>query len=117
MAVLFARGVGLGGAMIAITGAAFVGLERREIAAAAGISRVAQQVGASMGVAVLVMILQRASVGAHTPGALASGFGDAFRWSAAFTAAAVPLCLLLPGRPSPQPQVHAPTPAEEPAEA
>ncbi|NKZ06682.1 multidrug efflux MFS transporter [Actinomadura latina] len=117
MAVLFARGVGLGGAMIAIMGAAFVGLERQEIPAAAGISRVAQQVGASMGVAVLVMILQRASAGAHTPAALASGFGDAFWWSAAFTAAAVPLCLLLPGRPTPQPQVHNPAPAEEPTKA
>ncbi|MFB4304724.1 MDR family MFS transporter [Actinomadura sp. GTD37] len=116
MAVLFVRGLGLGGAMIAITGAAFVGLERQEIAAASGISRVAQQVGASMGVAVLVMILERASADAHTPAALASGFGDAFWWSAAFTAAAVPLCLLLPGRPSPEPQVHAPAPAEEPTE-
>lgn len=116
MAVLFVRGVGLGGAMIAIMGAAFVGLERQEIPAAAGISRVAQQVGASMGVAVLVMILQRASAGAHTLAALASGFGDAFWWSAAFTAAAVPLCLLLPGLPSPQPQVHNPTPAEESTE-
>lgn len=116
MAVLFVRGVGLGGAMIAIMGAAFVGLERQEIPAAAGISRVAQQVGASMGVAVLIMILQRASADAHTPAALASGFGDAFWWSAAFTVAAVPLCLLLPGRPGPQPQIHNPTPAEEPTE-
>ncbi|MFB4302481.1 MDR family MFS transporter [Actinomadura sp. NTSP31] len=111
MTVLFVRGVGLGGAMIAIMGAAFVGLERQEIPAAAGISRVAQQVGASMGVAVLVMILQRASADARTPAALASGFGDAFWWSAAFTAAAVPLCLLLPG--SPDPQAHNPAPAEE----
>ena len=58
-----------------------------------------------------VMILQRASAGAHTPAALASGFGEAFWWSAAFTAAAVPLCLLLPGRPSPEPQAQGATPA------
>ena len=111
MAVLFVRGVGLGGAMIAIMGAAFVGLEREEIPAASSISRVAQQVGGSVGVAVLVMILQRASAGAHSPAALASGFGEAFWWSAAFTAAAVPLCLLLPGRPSPEPQAQGATPA------
>lgn len=117
MAVLFARGLGLGGAMIAIMGAAFVGLERQEIAAASGISRVAQQVGASLGVAVLVMILQRASADAHTPAALASGFGEAFWWAAAFTAAAIPLCLLLPGRPDSQPQTATPTPAKEPTKA
>ncbi|WP_192808800.1 MDR family MFS transporter [Actinomadura montaniterrae] len=103
MAVLFVRGLGLGAAMIAIMGAAFVGMRRDEIPAASSISRVTQQVGGSVGVAVLVMILQRASAGARTPAALATGFADAFWWSAAFTAAAVPLCLLLPGRPSPQP--------------
>lgn len=117
MAVLFVRGLGLGGAMIAIMGAAFVGLEREEIPAASSISRVAQQVGGSVGIAVLVVILQRATAGAHTPAALASGFGEAFWWSTAFTAAAVPLCLLLPGRPSPEPEVQHDVPAEVPAEA
>ncbi|MCP2342153.1 MDR family MFS transporter [Actinomadura rupiterrae] len=109
MAVLFVRGLGLGAAMIAIMGAAFVGLGREQIPAASSISRVTQQVGGSVGVAVLVMILQRASSGAHSPAALASGFADAFWWSAAFTAAAIPLCLLLPGRPNPQPT----TPTDE----
>ncbi|WP_424637628.1 MDR family MFS transporter [Embleya sp. AB8] len=104
MAVLFVRGIGLGAAMIAIMGAAFVGLESAEIPQASGISRVAQQVGGSAGTALLAMILQRTSTGAHTPAALASGFGNAFWWATAFTAAAVPLCLLLPGRPGPQPQ-------------
>lgn len=117
MAVLFVRGLGLGGAMIAITGAAFVGLEREEIPAASSISRVAQQVGGSVGIAVLVVILQRATAGVHTPAALASGFGEAFWWSTAFTAAAVPLCLLLPGRPSPKPEVQDTALAVEPTEA
>ncbi|XVQ06620.1 MDR family MFS transporter [Spirillospora sp. CA-255316] len=104
MAVLFVRGIGLGAAMITIMGAAFVGLKPEEIPQGAGISRVAQQVGGSAGTALLFMILQGTSAGARTPAALASGFGDAFWWSAAFAAAALPLCLLLPGRPSPQPQ-------------
>jgi EmrB/QacA subfamily drug resistance transporter len=117
MAVLFLRGVGLGAAMITIMGAAFVGLEREEIPAGSGISRVAQQVGGSAGTAVLAMILQRTSTGAHTPAALASGFGDAFWWAAAFTAAAIPLCLLLPGRTSPEPQPQDATPAEESVDA
>ncbi|MEV2211602.1 hypothetical protein AB0H86_09085 [Streptomyces sp. NPDC050997] len=38
---------------------------------------------------------QRAAGDARTPGALADGFDDVFWWSAAFTAVAVPLCLLL----------------------
>jgi len=113
MAVLLVRGVGLGAAMIALQGAAFVGLGREDIPQGSSISRVAQQVGGSAGTAVLVMILQRTTAGAHTPAALASGFADAFWWAAACTAAAVPLCLLLPGRPSPKPQVQGSTPDQE----
>jgi EmrB/QacA subfamily drug resistance transporter len=116
MAVLFARGIGLGAAMITLMGAAFVGLGRDEIPASSSISRVAQQVGGSVGTAVLIMILQRTSTGAHTSAALASGFADAFWWAAAFTAAAIPLCLLLPGRPSPEPRARDAVPAEEPVE-
>jgi len=56
------------------------------------------------------MILQHATAGTHTRGALASGFGDAFWWAAGFTAAAVPLCLLLPGRADPERQDRDSTP-------
>lgn len=101
MAVLFVRGVGLGAAMIAIMGAAFVGLAPGEIPQGASISRVAQQVGGSAGTALLLVVLQHTSAGARTPAALASGFGTAFWWSAGFAAAALPLSLLLPGRPGP----------------
>jgi EmrB/QacA subfamily drug resistance transporter len=116
MAVLFVRGLGLGAAMIALMGGAFVGLTRDQIPAASSISRVAQQVGGSIGTAVLVVILQRAVAGTHTPTALASGFGDAFWWAAAFTAAAVPLCLLLPGKTTAEPQTQDPTSVEQLAE-
>ncbi|WUM96044.1 multidrug efflux MFS transporter [Streptomyces sp. NBC_00322] len=99
MAALLVRGIGLGAAMIALSGAAYVGLEHKEIPDASIITRVAQQIGGSVGIAVLAVILQHTAGDAHTPGALADGFGDAFWWSVAFTAVAVPLCLLLPGRP------------------
>ncbi|MFJ9690676.1 DHA2 family efflux MFS transporter permease subunit [Kitasatospora sp. NPDC101183] len=95
MAVLFVRGLGLGAAMIALMGGAFVGLRKDEIPAASGISRVTQQIGGSLGTAVLVVILQRTTADG---GPLAPGFATAFWWAAAFTAAAVPLSLLLPGR-------------------
>ena len=117
MAVLFVRGIGLGAAMITIMGAAFVGLKREEIPQGSGIGRMAQQIGGSAGTALLLVILQRSSTGTRTPAALASGFADAFWWATAFTAAAVPLCLLLPGRPGPEPQAQETPLAEEPIEA
>ncbi|MFF7242380.1 MDR family MFS transporter [Embleya sp. NPDC008237] len=116
MAVLFVRGIGLGAAMITIMGAAFVGLKPEEIPQGSGISRVAQQIGGSAGTALLAVILQRTSTGARTPSALASGFGNAFWWATAFTAAAIPLCLLLPGRPGGQPPNRDTAPTKEPTE-
>ncbi|MBQ0826652.1 DHA2 family efflux MFS transporter permease subunit [Streptomyces tagetis] len=101
MAALFVRGVALGAAMIAPMGAAFVGLAHEEIPDAGMITRVAQQIGGAVGVAVLLVVLQRNIGAAHTPSALATGFGHAFWWAAALTACAVPLCLLLPGLPEP----------------
>lgn len=101
MAALFARGIALGAAMIAPMGAYYVGLEHEEIPDASIITRVAQQMGGSVGIAVLAAILQRSTGDAHTPGALADGFGTAFWWSVAFTLVAVPLCLFLPGLPKP----------------
>lgn len=101
MAALFIRGIALGAAMIAPMGAAFVGLEHEEIPDASMITRVAQQIGGAVGVAVLLVIFQQNLGDARTPGALANGFDHAFWWSVALTAAAVPLCLLLPRLPAP----------------
>ncbi|MFD8691380.1 MDR family MFS transporter [Streptomyces sp. NPDC059651] len=101
MAALLVRGIGLGAATIPLTGAAYVGLEREEVPDASIITRIAQQIGGSVGIAVLAVILQHAADGATTPSALADGFGNAFWWAVAFTTAAVPLCLLLPGHPKP----------------
>ena len=60
--------------------------------------------GGSLGIAVLTVILQRALTGAHTSAALAHGFRQSFWWAVIFTAIAVPVSLLLPGRPKPQPE-------------
>ncbi|MFE3502663.1 MDR family MFS transporter [Kitasatospora sp. NPDC059160] len=98
-AALFVRGLALGAAMIAPAGAAFAGLERAEIPDASIITRVAQQIGGSVGIALLTVVLQHGTGGIRTSTALAQGFDQAFWWSVALTAAAVPLCLLLPGRP------------------
>jgi EmrB/QacA subfamily drug resistance transporter len=103
MAALFVRGIALGAAMIAPMGAAYVGLRHQEIPDAGVITRIAQQVGGSVGIAVLAVVLQHASLGARGPSALADAFDRAFWWSVVLTALAVPLCLLLPGRPDPRP--------------
>ncbi|WP_030275617.1 MDR family MFS transporter [Streptomyces sp. NRRL B-24484] len=104
MAALLVRGIGLGAVMIPLSGAAYTGLAHHQIPDASIITRVAQQVGGSVGTALLAVVLQHTTGGARTPEALAGGFGDAFGWSVALTALAVPLCLLLPGRPAPSPR-------------
>lgn len=98
MGALFVRGIGMGAATIPLAGAAFVGLAGPEIPSASIISRIVQQVGGSMGIAVLAVVLQTAGANSGDP---AYAFRMAFWWSIGFTAIAVPLCLLLPGRPAP----------------
>ena len=101
MAVLLVRGIGLGAAMIPLSGAGFSGMSRDEIPHASVLIRVAQQLGGSLGTAVLTVVLQRALTGAHTGAALARGFQQSFWWAVILTAVAVPVTLLLPGRPKP----------------
>ncbi|WP_408908001.1 MFS transporter [Streptomyces albidoflavus] len=94
LAALLLRGLGLGAAMVPLTSAAYAGLAREEIPDAGVLTRVAQQLGGSVGTAALAVVLQHATRTAGTP---AAGYGAAFRWALALTAAAIPLCLLLPG--------------------
>ena len=62
------------------------------------LTRIAQQVGGSFGVAVLAVILQTAAVGAHTLDGIADAFDTAFWWAVGFTVLAIGLSFLLPGR-------------------
>ncbi|WP_436774824.1 MDR family MFS transporter [Yinghuangia sp. YIM S09857] len=98
LSALFVRGLGLGAAVIPLAGAAYAGLSGTQIPDASIITRVAQQVGGSVGTAVLAVVLQHTASGAGTPAELADGFDQAFWGAVGFTALAVPLCLLLPGR-------------------
>ncbi len=87
---------------IPLQAAAFVGLQRDEIPHAGIISRVAQQVGGSFGVAVLAVILDAAlrHLGTDSPSAAQSStaFDQAFWWAVGFTGLALVLSLMLPGR-------------------
>ncbi|SEF89937.1 drug resistance transporter, EmrB/QacA subfamily [Actinacidiphila yanglinensis] len=98
MAVLFVRGIGMGGATIPLTSAMYVGLKPAEVPHASILQRVVQQLGGSVGTAALAVVLQHALAGARTRADLADGFGTAFWWATAFTAVGIPLTLLLPGR-------------------
>ncbi len=103
MAVLLVRGFGLAAVSIPLQAAAFVGLRRDEIPHAGVISRIAQQIGGSFGVAVLLIILSAAL--RHHPGAAAqsaAAFDQAFWWAAGFTGLSLVLSLMLPGRTRPQ---------------
>ncbi|MCO5997319.1 hypothetical protein [Actinoallomurus rhizosphaericola] len=53
-----------------------------------------------MGTAVLAVVLQHTAASSHSLTDVSGGFRNAFWWAIGFTAAAVPLCLLLP-RPRP----------------
>jgi MFS family permease len=111
MAALVVRGIGLGAVTVPVMAVAFVGLDRADVPHASILTRIAQQVGGSFGTAVLAVILQGAL---HTAGpeptAPTTAFDRTFWWSIAFTAVAVPVTLLLPGRPAapaaPEPQAH-----------
>jgi EmrB/QacA subfamily drug resistance transporter len=101
MAVLLVRGFGLAAVMIPLSAVAFDGLQHGEIPHAGIITRVAQQLGGSFGVAVLAVILDAAlrNLGGHSgPTATATAFDQAFWWAAGFTAVAFVLSMMLPGR-------------------
>ena len=59
--VLLVRGVGLGAVTIPLMAVGFVGLARDEIPHASIITRISMQVGGAVGVAVLAVVLQRAT--------------------------------------------------------
>lgn len=96
---LVVRGIGLGAVMVPMMSAAYLGLARGEIPHASIITRIAQQLGGSFGVASLAVVLQHAA----TRHGLSAGFEHAFWWAVGFGVVAAALAFLLPGR-SPQEQ-------------
>jgi hypothetical protein len=105
MAVLVVRGFGLAAVMIPLSAAGFIGLRRHEIPHAGIITRVAQQVGGSLGVTVLAVILDAAlrNFSMHSASAALSttAFDQAFWWAVGFTGVALVLSLMLPSRTPP----------------
>ncbi|MGX6447707.1 DHA2 family efflux MFS transporter permease subunit, partial [Patulibacter sp. S7RM1-6] len=99
-ASLVVRGMGLGAALVPVLGAAYHGLGREDVPRATTAVRIFQQIGGSLGTAVLAVVLQHAI--AADPADVAGAFGDAFAWTLVLTAAAALPALLLPGREAPE---------------
>jgi hypothetical protein len=88
--------MGIGFSFMPVMTAAFAALDRSELPDATPQLNVVQRVGGSLGVAVLAVVLQRATANTHTLAAAASGFGDAFWVSAGLTALGIfPAIVLL----------------------
>jgi EmrB/QacA subfamily drug resistance transporter len=108
--VLFVRGVGIGLSFIPTTTVAFASLRTDQLSDATPQMNVLQRVGGAIGTAVLAVVLQRASVGAHGPEELASAFGTAYWWALGICAASlIPVVVLLRAE---KPKDETPTPAE-----
>jgi hypothetical protein len=109
MFALLVRGMGLGVLVAPIMSVAYIGLERDKMPDASIMTRIAQQFGGSIGVAVLAVVLEAATRHSDSVSAFASGFDKAFGVATAFTAAAAVLALLLPRTTGP---IGAAAPAE-----
>jgi EmrB/QacA subfamily drug resistance transporter len=92
---MLVRGLGLGVVMIPLMAVAFIGLEHDEVPHASIVTRIAQQIGGSLGVALLAVILATATTAA---GSLVTGFQVAFWWATGFSVLAILVALVLPGR-------------------
>jgi EmrB/QacA subfamily drug resistance transporter len=98
LATLFVRGLGVGIVVIPMMTVAFIGLDREKVPHASIVTRIAQQVGGSVGVALLAVILATST---ENSGSLATGFNTAFWWAVGFTGVAIVVSLVLPGRVQP----------------
>ena len=94
--LLLIRGVGIGLSFIPTTTVAFASLRTDQLSDATPQMNVLQRVGGAIGTAVLAVVLQRASAGAHGSAELAAAFGTAFWWAVGICAASlIPVLFLL----------------------
>lgn len=104
-ASLVIRGIGLGAALVPALTSAYVGLGADDIPRATTAVRVFQQIGGSLGTAILAVILQR-QLAAH-PDDISAAFEHAFAWTLGLTAVAAIPAVLMPGRPAKPPRAAA----------
>ncbi len=94
-AVLFVRGISIGlGFMPAMT-AAFASMKPEQLSDATPQINVVMRLGSAIGVAVLAVVLQRASVGVHTDAGLADAFAHTYWWAFGIALLSLIPCLML----------------------
>jgi len=94
-AVLFVRGISIGfGFMPAMT-AAFAAMKPEQLSDATPQINVVMRLGSAVGVAVLAVVLQRGSVGAHTTSQLADAFAHTYWWAFGIALLSLIPCLML----------------------
>lgn len=108
MAALLVRGVGLGVVTMPLMALGFRGLAPSQVPDASIITRVAQQVGGSLGTAVLAVVLTSGVAG---PAGAGAAFHRAFWWALGFTVVGIVVAFALPATaPAPGPETRAPHP-------
>jgi EmrB/QacA subfamily drug resistance transporter len=94
-AVLFVRGISIGlGFMPAMT-AAFAAMRPEQLSDATPQINVVMRLGSAVGVAILAVVLQRGSVGAHTTAKLAVAFAHTYWWAFGIAVLSLLPCLML----------------------
>jgi EmrB/QacA subfamily drug resistance transporter len=93
--VLLVRGVGIGFAFVPAMSAAFASMRPDQLSDATPQLNVLQRIGGAIGTAVLAIVLQRASAGAHTATHLAHAFDKAYWGSVGIAALSLIPCLVL----------------------
>jgi EmrB/QacA subfamily drug resistance transporter len=94
-AVLFVRGISIGlGFMPAMT-AAFAAMRPEQLSDATPQINVVMRLGSAVGVAILAVVLQRGSVGAHTSAQLADAFAHTYWWAFGIALLSLIPCLVL----------------------
>jgi EmrB/QacA subfamily drug resistance transporter len=92
---LSVRGIGIGLAFMPTMTVSYASLRKDQLSDATPQMNVLQRVGGAIGTALLAVVLQRASAGAHTASELAGAFGTAYWWSLALSAVALIPCVVL----------------------
>jgi EmrB/QacA subfamily drug resistance transporter len=93
--VLVVRGLSIGLSFMPAMTAAFASMRPEQLSDATPQINVLMRLGGAIGTAILAVVLQRASAGAHTPAELASGFDTAYWWGLGIAVLSLIPCVVL----------------------
>ncbi|MHB8490763.1 MAG: DHA2 family efflux MFS transporter permease subunit [Solirubrobacteraceae bacterium] len=116
---LVLRGMSIGLCFMPAMTAAYASMRPDQVSHATPQLNMLQRLGGALGTAILAVVLQRSSQGAHTPATVAHGFDTAYWWALGIAAVSLAPALLLLRAERPAATAHTPehTPAPEPVGA